>query len=94
MGAIEWLRAIFALGATLALIGLAALAARRFNVLSSLQTGAVRRMNVVERLMLDPRRAIVIVRVDGLDRVVLLSPFGDRDLGATTAIPTSSDPQP
>lgn len=94
MGAMEWLRALFALVATLALIGLAALAARRFNALSSLQTGTVRRMNVVERLMLDPRRALLIVRVDGQDRVLLLSPFGDSDLGATTGVAAPREPTP
>jgi flagellar protein FliO/FliZ len=89
----EWARAVFALAATLALLGLAALAARRFNLLNGIQSGPGRRLSVVERLMLDPRRALLIVRIDGKDRALLVSPFGDKDLGETTAMPSPAPPE-
>ena len=44
-------------------------------------------MRVVERLMLDPRRSVVIVRVDSEEHVMLLSPFGEQKLGCQPAPP-------
>jgi flagellar protein FliO/FliZ len=48
--------------------------------------GGKRRMNIVESLFLDPRRRVVIVRVDDQDHVLLLSPFGDKPIAAKPAI--------
>jgi flagellar protein FliO/FliZ len=93
MDILDWVRALVALAATLALIGLAALAARRLGMLQDAGMGQVRRMRVMERLMLDPRRSVVIVRVDSEDHVLLLSPFGERELGRKAAAPdTVSSP--
>ncbi len=92
MDILDWVRAVVALAATLALIGLAALAARRLGMLESAGVGQVRRMRVVERLMLDPRRSVVIVRIDSEDHVLLLSPFGERKLGRTVAPPDPIQP--
>lgn len=94
MDILDWVRALVALAATLALIGLAALAARRLGMLQDAGIGQVRRMRVMERLMLDPRRSVVIVRVDSEDHVLLLSPFGERALGRTTAAPDAVSPPP
>lgn len=71
-----WLKALFALVATLALILGAAYAARRLGML---RPGAQtqRRLQVSESLMLDPRRRLVIVRCDAREHVLLLSPGGD-----------------
>jgi flagellar protein FliO/FliZ len=82
MDLVEWARALFALVATLALIGLAAFGARRFKMIENLasRTAAPRRMRVVERLLLDPRRSLVLVEIDGVERTLLLSPFGDKEL--------------
>lgn len=88
MDVLDGLRAIVALVVTLALIGLAALAARRFGMLQGALPGhAPRRMRVVERLMLDPRRSMVIVRVDSEEHVMLLSPFGELSLARQPAAP-------
>lgn len=87
MDILDWLRALAALVATLGLIALAALVARRLNMLQGTALGGgPRRMRVSERLMLDPRRSVVIVRVDGEEHVLLLSPFGEVKLDSKTAL--------
>jgi flagellar protein FliO/FliZ len=92
MDILDWLRAVFALVVTLALIGLAAIAARRFGMLQGALPGQPRRMRVSERLMLDPRRSVVIVRVDSEEFVLLLSPFGERKLARRPAAPEPVSP--
>lgn len=70
------IRAVAALAVTLGLVGLAAAALRRFgpDLLGRLQAarGAPKRLAVVESLMLDPSRRLVIVRFDGEERLILL----------------------
>jgi len=68
-------RALFALVLTLGLIGLAAVAARRFGPewLTRLQRPrAERRMAIIESLPLDPARRLVLVKLDGVERLLLL----------------------
>lgn len=67
-----------ALLATLALIGAAAWAARRFGMLQMPRPAAERRIQIVETLMLDPRRRLVLVRVAECEHLLLLGPGGDR----------------
>lgn len=88
---LDWARAFFALIATLALIGLAAYAARRFGMLQPGANSAPRRLKVVESLMLDPRRRLVVVRFDDRDHVLLLSPAGDK---VVTEAPAKEEPAP
>lgn len=78
MDVADWGRAVAALMATLALLGLLAFAARRFNMLQPLRAPGEKRLSVVETLMLDPRRRLVIVRDGGVEHLLLLSPFGDQ----------------
>lgn len=69
------LRAIFALAVTLGLIGLAAVAMRKFGpeAMSRLQAARKqRRLVLVESLMLDPARRLVLIRLDDEERLVLL----------------------
>ena len=72
----DFLRAVFALALTLGLIGVAAVLARRYgpSALFRMQqtTKAQRRLAVVETLMLDPARRLVLVRCDGRERLLLL----------------------
>ena len=71
----DFARAIFALAITLGLVGLAAVAARRFGPewMTRLQRPrAERRMAIVESLPLDPARRLVLVRLDGAERLLLL----------------------
>ena len=68
-------RAIFALVLTLGLIGLAAVALRKYGPEAMARFQGPRkdrRLRVVETLVLDPARRIVIVACDGKERLVLL----------------------
>jgi len=69
-------RTVFAPIATLALIVGAAYGARRLGMLQPGANGP-KRMRVTETLLLDPRRRMVIVRVDDREHVLLLGPGGD-----------------
>ncbi|WP_333587159.1 flagellar biosynthetic protein FliO [Phenylobacterium sp.] len=71
----NFLRAVFALVLTLGLIGLAAAAMRRFGpeVMARFSASrAERRLAVVESLVLDPTRRLVLVSCDGEERLLLL----------------------
>jgi len=68
-------RAVFALAVTLGLVGLAAVALRRFGpeALARLTpTRKDRRLAVVESLVLDPARRLVLISCDGEERLLLL----------------------
>jgi flagellar protein FliO/FliZ len=72
----EFARAVFALVLTLGLIGLGAVALRRYGpgFLTNFgrPSAKARRLAVVESLVLDPARRLVIVSVDGQERLLLL----------------------
>ncbi|MFZ5669251.1 MAG: flagellar biosynthetic protein FliO [Pseudomonadota bacterium] len=71
----ELFRAVFALLLTLGLIGLGAVAMRRLgpDALARLQAGRrERRLTLVETLVLDPARRLVLVRLDDEERLILL----------------------
>jgi flagellar protein FliO/FliZ len=75
MNFLDLLRAVFGLAVTLGLIGLAAWAARRYapQLMARLQAQkGARRLQVVETLVLDPARRLVLVRVDDEERLILL----------------------
>ena len=69
-------RAAFALALTLGLVGLAAVALRRYGpdaiARLSAQPKKERRLRIVESLVLDPTRRLVIVDCDGRQKLVLL----------------------
>lgn len=69
------LRALFALILTLGLVGLAAVALRRYGPDAMARFTVQkkdRRLKVVETLVLDPARRVVIVSCDGRERLLLL----------------------
>ena len=72
----DFIRAVAALALTLGLIGLAAVLARKYGpeAFFRLQSPskAKRRLAVVETLVLDPARRLVLVRVDDRERLLLL----------------------
>ena len=74
MDAPDLLRAVFALALTLGLIGVAAVLARRYGpgALLRVQPKTTKRLKVVESLMLDPARRLVLVRFDDQERLLLL----------------------
>lgn len=76
MDLLDIARTVFALIATLALIVGAAYGARRLGMLQPGANGP-KRMRVTETLLLDPRRRMIIVRVDDREHVLLLGPGGD-----------------
>ena len=68
-------RAFFALLLTLGLVGMAAVAARRFGpewMVRLQRPRDQRRMAIVESLPLDPARRLVLVRLDGVEKLLLL----------------------
>lgn len=81
---LDWVRALFALLATLALIGGVAYGARRLGMLRPGGQGP-RRIRVIESLMIDPRRRLVIVRCDEREHLILLGPASDMIVGVTEA---------
>jgi flagellar protein FliO/FliZ len=75
MNFLDLFRAVFGLAITLGLIGLAAWATRRYapQVLAKFQAErGARRLQVIETLVLDPARRLVLVRVDAEERLILL----------------------
>lgn len=75
MDVIEFIRALAALAFTLGLIGLAAWALRKYGpdaIGRAIAARQDRRLKVVESLALDPTRRLVVVSLDGEERLVLL----------------------
>ncbi len=75
MNFLDLARAIFGLAFVLGLIGLCAWAARRYAPQLMAKLGAERgerRLQVMETLVLDPARRLVLVRVDDEERLILL----------------------
>lgn len=75
MNLLDLFRAIFGLAITLGLIGLAAYVVRRYapDLMGRLQNERkARRLKVIETLVLDPSRRLVLVRVDEEERLILL----------------------
>ncbi|MDP3855908.1 flagellar biosynthetic protein FliO [Phenylobacterium sp.] len=71
----DFVRAVFALALTLGLVGLAAVALRRFGpdaLARFTPTRKERRLAIVESLVLDPARRLVVVSFDGQERLLLL----------------------
>ena len=71
----EIVRVVAGLAVTLGLIGLAVVVLRRFGpeTLQRLQSGrAERRLKVIETLVLDPSRRLILVRCDAEERLILL----------------------
>jgi len=69
-------RYLGALLVVLALLGLAALAARRYGVPGVVKANAVRRLAVVESLMIGPRQKLLLVRRDNREHLLFIGPQG------------------
>lgn len=72
------LRTFGSLGAVLGLLSLALWATRRYNIRlpGSTQAHGLRRLAVVERVALDGRRSVALIRRDGREHLILISPEG------------------
>jgi flagellar protein FliO/FliZ len=73
---IDFAHYLGALMLVLALVGLAALAARRFGLPGVMSGSTTRRLAVVETLMLDTRHKVFILRRDDKEHLVLVGPEG------------------
>lgn len=95
MNILDLLRALFALAFTLGIIGLAAWAARKYapHLMARLNADrGERRMEVLETLVLDPARRMVLVRVDDEERLLLLGE--GKELAEPTPLPPQPQPEP
>ncbi len=102
MGLTDIFKATFALALVLGLILALAYGLRRYapNVLARLSAPRGRkRLEIVETLVLDPTRRVVLVRVDDRERLILLGE--GRELGelappaaATPEVPAATEPAP
>jgi flagellar protein FliO/FliZ len=71
----DFAKAAFALALTLGLIGLAAVGLRKYGPDAMARMSMQRkdrRLKVVESLVLDPTRRLVLVECDGVERLILL----------------------
>jgi flagellar protein FliO/FliZ len=92
MDFVETIRAVAALGITLGLIGLAAYGARRWGpdwLTRIAPSRTDKRLAMVESLPLDASRRLVLVRLDGVEKLILL---GDGRILETS--PTAAKSQP
>ena len=69
-------RYLAALLLVLALLGFAALAVRRYGMPGVLKPQGVRRLAVVETLMIGPRQKLFIVRRDNVEHLIFSGPDG------------------
>lgn len=75
MNLADFAQAVFALALVLGLIGLSAVALRRFGpdaLARFVPTRKERRIRVLETLVLDPARRLVLVAIDGREQLLLL----------------------
>lgn len=90
----EYLRFAAALIFVLALLGAFAFAARAFGFLANVQRKpGERRLSIIESLLLDARRRVVIVRRDDKEYMLLLSPHGDVVLDGKIDVKDIPEPQ-
>lgn len=79
MDIIAVMRMLGALGVVLGLLAGALWVVKRFDVRLPGRIGrgaAPRRLEIVERLTIDPKRSLVLLRRDGEEHLVLMSPEG------------------
>ena len=78
MDLIDFVRYFGALLLVLALVGVAGLVARRWGVPGIARAGALRRISVVESLMINPRERLMLIRRDNVEHLVSMGPNGAR----------------
>lgn len=76
MDIVDFARYFAALLLVLGLIGAAGLATRKFGLPGLAKPVTQRRLQIVETLMLSPRQRLAIIRRDGVEHLVLVSPSG------------------
>jgi flagellar protein FliO/FliZ len=86
MDLIDMARYLGALMLVLALVGFAALAARRFGLPGIAAGTGARRLAVVETLMLDTKHKLFILRRDDREHLLLVGPEGSSVIESGIAI--------
>jgi flagellar protein FliO/FliZ len=76
MDLIDLARYFSALILVLALLGFAALAARKYGLPGISKGSAQRRLSIVETLMVGPKHKLFLFKRDGVEHLVLLGPQG------------------
>ncbi len=91
---IDILRYFGALLLVLAMVGGAGLLARRFGVPGVTKAAGIKRLAVVETLMIGPRQRLLILRRDNVEHLVLSGPDGvsviENGISTQTSSQTSS----
>jgi Flagellar biogenesis protein len=90
MDALDFARYLAALLLVLGLIGAAGLATRKFGVPGLAKPNAVRRLHIVETLMLSPRQRLAIIRRDEVEHLVLITPAGADVIETGFSAPTAA----
>jgi flagellar protein FliO/FliZ len=95
---LDALRAIAALAITLGLLVGIAFLAKRYGLMQGVAPiGNKGRLRIIEQLWLDAGRSrAVILRCDGVDHLIVLSPTGTSAIGTTQTMahPTAHDESP
>lgn len=94
MSFVDLIRWFASLAVTLGLFGLGVVALRRYGpeMFKRLQTArGQRRLTVVESLLLDPQRRLVLVSLDGQERLILLGEGRLLSGGDTLAKPKAAE---
>jgi len=73
---LDLLRYFGALLLVLAMVGVAGLLARRFGVPGVTKPASIKRLAVVETMMVGPRQRLIIFRRDDVEHLVLSGPDG------------------
>src|SRR5215469_1339891 len=92
MDVIDIARYLGALMLVLALVGFAALAARRYGLANIVQGKSSRRLAVIESLMLDARHKAVLIRRDDREHLVVMGPEGASVVEAGIETKAQSEP--
>lgn len=91
----DYAKFVLALAFVLGLIGLLAVAARRFGLnglpRSQIRRGQERRIGMVEVTALDPKRRLVLIRRDGVEHLVILGPEGETVVETGIRAPQTHD---
>jgi flagellar protein FliO/FliZ len=89
---LDLLRYFGALLLVLAMVGGAGLLARRFGVPGVTQAAGIKRLTVVETLMVGPRQRLLILRRDNVEHLILSGPEGSTVIEGGIASNTASAP--
>lgn len=76
MDLVDFARYFGALILVLGLLGFAWLAARRYGLPGIVQGQTLRRLSIVETLMIGPRHKLVLLKRDGIEHLMLIGPQG------------------